>query len=136
MAAITSEGRARPYSMTCPSLRLLRPARSTRGSLKPRQNISRKPKSSALSFVKSPPTNHRSFDASAGFCVFPQAIAPPAREWNHIGPDVILAENLERLVVRRASLMNEIVNALLPGYQFRSLPNRRILSSANVNFSE
>ena len=73
-----------------------------RGSLKPRQNISRKPGSSALSFVKSPPTDHRRFDASAGFCVFPQAIAPSAREWNHIGPDVILAEDLERLVVRRA----------------------------------
>ena len=40
-------------------------------SLKPRQNVSRKPKSSALSFVKSPPTEHRRFDASACFCVFP-----------------------------------------------------------------
>ena len=49
---------------------------------------------------------------------------------------MILAENLERLVVRRASLMNEIVNALLPGYQFRCLPNRRALSSGEVNFSE
>ena len=28
------------------------------------------------------------------------------------------AEDLERLVVRRASLVNEIVDALLPGYQF------------------
>jgi hypothetical protein len=43
---------------------------------------------------------------------------------------VILAEDLERLVVRRASLVNEIVNALVAGYQFRSLLNRRILSSA------
>jgi hypothetical protein len=58
------------------------------------------------------------FDASPGFCVFPYAFAPPAREWNHIGPDVILAEDLERLVVRRASLVNEIVDALLPRYQF------------------
>jgi hypothetical protein len=31
---------------------------------------------------------------------------------------VILAEDLERLVVRRASLVDEIVDALLPGYQF------------------
>ena len=37
----------------------------------------RKHKSSALSFVKSPPTDHRSFDASAGYCVFPQASTPP-----------------------------------------------------------
>src|SRR6202040_879421 len=98
--------------------------RRIRGSLEPRQNGSRKPESSALSFFKSPPTNHCSFDASAGFCVFPYAIAPPAREWNHIGPDVILAEDLERLVVRRASLVNEIVNALLPGYQFRRATGR------------
>jgi hypothetical protein len=47
---------------------------------------------------------------------------------------VILAEDLERLVVRRASLVNEIVNALLPGYQFRSLLNRRILSSDECQF--
>ena len=46
---------------------------------------------------------------------------------------MILAEDLERLVVRRASLVNEIVNALLAGYQFRSLPN---VVRANVNFSE
>jgi hypothetical protein len=50
-----------------------------------------------------------------------------------VGPDVILAEDLERLVVRRAPLVNEIVNALLAGYQFRSLPN---VVRANVNFSE
>ena len=31
---------------------------------------------------------------------------------------MVLAEDLERLVVRRASLVNEIVDALLPGYQF------------------
>ena len=58
------------------------------------------------------------------FCVFPYAIAPPAREWNHIGSDVILAEDLERLVVWRASLVNEIVDALLPGYQFFPLLKR------------
>jgi hypothetical protein len=45
---------------------------------------------------------------------------------------VILAEDLERLVVRRASLMNEIVNTLLARYQIRSLPNRRILSSGRI----
>jgi hypothetical protein len=31
---------------------------------------------------------------------------------------VILAEDLERLVIRRASLVDEIVDTLLPGYQF------------------
>ena len=31
---------------------------------------------------------------------------------------MVLAEDLERRVVRRASLVNEIVDALLPGYQF------------------
>jgi hypothetical protein len=30
--------------------------------------------------------------------------------------------------------MNEIVDALLAGYQFRSLPNRRILSSGECQF--
>jgi hypothetical protein len=81
---------------------------------------------SPLSFVKSPPSNYHSFDASAGFCVFPYALAPPAREWNHIGSDVILAEDLERLVGRRASLVNEIVDALLPSYQFFPLLKRRL----------
>ena len=47
---------------------------------------------------------------------------------------MILAEDLERLVVRRASLMNEIVNAILAGYQFRSLLNRRMLSSGECQF--
>ena len=37
---------------------------------------------------------------------------------------MILAEDLERLVVRRASLVNEIVDALLSGYQFFPLLNR------------
>src|SRR5580704_7033400 len=55
--------------------------------------------------------------------------SPPAREWNHIGSDVILAEDLERLVVRRASLVNEIVDALLARCQFRSLPNKRTQSA-------
>ena len=45
---------------------------------------------------------------------------------------MILAEDLERLVVRRASLMNEIVNTFLARYQIRSLPNRRILSSGRI----
>ena len=47
---------------------------------------------------------------------------------------MILAEDLERLVVRRAFLVNEIVDALLPGYQFLSLLNRRILSSDERQF--
>ena len=41
-----------------------------------------------------------------------------------MGSDVILAEDLERLVGRRASLVNVIVNALLPGYQFFPLLKR------------
>ena len=44
---------------------------------------------------------------------------------------MILAEDLERLVVRRASLVNEIVDALLARCQFRSLPNKRTLSAEN-----
>ena len=56
-------------------------------------------------------TNHRSFDA---LLVFASSHMPSAREWNHIGPDVILAEDLEQLVGRRASLVNEIVDAILP----------------------
>ena len=42
---------------------------------------------------------------------------------------MILAEDLEWLVVRRASLVNEIVDALLARYQFLSLPNRRTQSA-------
>jgi len=41
---------------------------------------------------------------------------------------VILAEDLERLVVRRASLVNEFVDALLPDYQFFPLLKRRLAS--------
>ena len=47
---------------------------------------------------------------------------------------MILAEDLEWLVFGWGSLMNEIVNALLAGYQFRSLLNRRILSSGECQF--
>ena len=39
---------------------------------------------------------------------------------------MILAEDLERLVVRRASLVNEIVDALLPDYQFFPLLKARL----------
>ena len=39
---------------------------------------------------------------------------------------MILAEDLERLVGRWASLVNEIVDALLPGYQFLPLLKRRL----------
>jgi hypothetical protein len=39
---------------------------------------------------------------------------------------VILAEDLERLVVRRASLVYEIVDALLPDYQFFPLLKARL----------
>jgi hypothetical protein len=41
---------------------------------------------------------------------------------------MILAEDLKWLTDRWLSLVNEIVNALLAGHQFRSLPNRPILS--------
>ena len=41
---------------------------------------------------------------------------------------MILAEDLERLVDRRASLLNEIIDALLPGYQFFPLLKRRLAS--------
>ena len=44
---------------------------------------------------------------------------------------MILAEDLERLVVRRASVVNEIVDALLARCQFLSLPNRRTPSAEN-----
>jgi hypothetical protein len=63
-----------------------------------------------------------SFDVSAGFRVFPYTFAPSAQKRKHIRTVVILAEDLKRLVGRRAPLVNEIVNALLPGYQFRPLP--------------
>ena len=39
---------------------------------------------------------------------------------------MILAEDLKWLIGRRHSLVNEIVNTLLAGYQFCALPDRRI----------
>jgi hypothetical protein len=47
---------------------------------------------------------------------------------------MILAEDLKWLTDRWLSLVNEIVNALLAGYQFRSLPNRRICRSGECQF--
>jgi hypothetical protein len=47
---------------------------------------------------------------------------------------MILAEDLKWLTDWWISLVNEIVNALLPGYQFRSLPNKRICRSAERQF--
>ena len=41
---------------------------------------------------------------------------------------MILAEDLERLVDRRASFLNEIIDALLRGYQFFPLLKRRLAS--------
>ena len=68
-----------------------------------------------------PPTNHRSFYGPAGFSVLPYAIAKSAQKRDHISTIVILAEYLKCPVSRWAALVNEIVNALLPRYQFRSL---------------
>jgi hypothetical protein len=39
---------------------------------------------------------------------------PSAKERNDVRTDAILAENLKRLVGRRGSLVNEIIDALLP----------------------
>ena len=47
---------------------------------------------------------------------------------------MILAEDLKWLTDRWLSLVNEIVNALLAGYQFRSLPNKRICRSGERQF--
>ena len=45
---------------------------------------------------------------------------------DHVRTDVILAKDLARLVNWWAPLVNEIVNALLPGYQlFPLLPTSR-----------
>jgi hypothetical protein len=46
---------------------------------------------------------------------------------------MILAEDLKWLTDRWLSLVNEIVNALLAGHQFRSLPNGPILSFGRIS---
>ena len=47
---------------------------------------------------------------------------------------MILAEDLKWLIDRWPSLVNEIVNALLAGYQFRSLSMGGYCRRADVNF--
>jgi hypothetical protein len=46
---------------------------------------------------------------------------------------MILAEDLKWLTDRWLSLVNEIVNALLAGHQFRSLPNGPILLFGRIS---
>jgi len=60
-----------------------------------------------------PPAYHRDFDALAGVGVGPVITSPSTGERNKIGADVILAQDLERLVRGRRAVVSELIDALL-----------------------
>jgi hypothetical protein len=60
------------------------------------------------------PANHCCFNGAAGIHALPCAAAPSAQEWNDIRADVILAQELKRLVRWWYAFMNEGIDALLP----------------------
>ena len=60
------------------------------------------------------PAKHRDFDGGACRRALPSTALPLAQERNDIGADVILAQELKRLVRRRHAIMGEIADLLLP----------------------
>ena len=63
------------------------------------------------------PPDDRGIDAVVGVQAVPGAVAPSTQERDHVGTDVILAKELQRLIGRWGSVMRIGVNALLPGRQ-------------------
>jgi hypothetical protein len=53
------------------------------------------------------------FEAPAGIDIGPIGTGPSTTEGDEIGADVILAQDLERLVRRRRAFVNESIDALL-----------------------
>ena len=60
------------------------------------------------------PAKHCCFDGRARRRALPNTALPAAQEWNHIGADVILAQELKGLVRRRHAVMGEGADSLLP----------------------
>src|SRR5580704_5717825 len=60
------------------------------------------------------PAKHRCFDRGACRHALPSTAVPSAQERNHIGADVILAQELKGLVRRRHAIMGESADSLLP----------------------
>jgi hypothetical protein len=44
-----------------------------------------------------------------------------AKKWNDVSADVILTQDLQRLISRRRSIMIEVVDAFLPSYHAKNL---------------
>src|ERR1700686_1325861 len=60
------------------------------------------------------PAKHCDFDGGACRHALPSTALPSAQERNDIGADVILAQELKRLVRRRHAFMSEGADSLLP----------------------
>src|ERR1700724_2670004 len=60
------------------------------------------------------PANHCRLDGGACRHALPSTALPSAQEWNDIGADVILAQQLKGLVRRRHAVMGESADSLLP----------------------
>src|SRR5580700_1644423 len=60
------------------------------------------------------PAKHCDFDGGACRHALPGTARPAAQERNHIGADVILAQELKGLVRRRHAIMGEVADSLLP----------------------
>ena len=60
------------------------------------------------------PAKHCDFDGGACRHALPNAARPSAQERNHIGADVVLAQELKGLVRRRRAFMGEVADSLLP----------------------
>ena len=60
------------------------------------------------------PAKHCDFDGGACRHALPSTAVPSAQERNHIGADVILAQELKGLVRRRHAVMGEVADSLLP----------------------
>jgi len=60
------------------------------------------------------PANDRCLNGGVCRHALPSAALPSAQEWNDIGADVILAQELKGLVRRRHAVMGESADSLLP----------------------
>jgi hypothetical protein len=80
----------------------------------------------------STPPYHSGFDALAAVGVGPVITGPSTRERNKIGADVILAQDLERLVRGRRAVVRELIDALLSCGHFEPLAGERRLRTRGL----
>ena len=59
------------------------------------------------------PTDNRGVDAAVGVQAVPSTIMPSTQEGDHVGPDVIFTQELQRLIYRWGPVMRIGVNSLL-----------------------